>query len=265
MKKDKTIVKVSLEQTLVSRSRVIFRLILEAISLITTILIWEAVYRANQSIASYSLKELITYSFLSFLLQRISSSVHWRISYDISTGEINNYLLLPFHYLRFRFLKFLGSRLLADTFLSLPVFFGLLWIYKRYILAPQNLQNILLIIFLILPLTIILNLLYTAAIGLTGFWTTEITGLFYLIGGISRFLGGALFPISAFPQSWQMILKALPFRYFYAFPLDFYLGKISNQQIIVGIAVQLLWLISFYSILKVIWHFGIRRYEAFGG
>ncbi len=265
MKKEKAIIKTAIEQTLISRSKVIFRLALSAISLVTTILIWQAVYNANQQISTYSLQEMVTYSFLSFLLNRISLSIHWNISYDIGTGEINNYLLLPFRYLHFRFLKSFGSRLIADTILSLPVFLGLAWIYKKYLLAPSSLQHITLIFLLVLPLTLFLNLFYTAIIGLTGFWTIEVTGLFYLIGSISKFLGGAMFPISAFPNSWQNVLKALPFRYLFAFPIDIYLGKIHPRQIGIGLIVQALWVLSFYIILKIIWHFGIRRHEAYGG
>ncbi|MEA2020174.1 MAG: ABC-2 family transporter protein [Patescibacteria group bacterium] len=264
MKKEKAIIKTAIEQTLISRSKVIFRLTLSAISLVTTILIWQAVYNANQQISNYTLQEMVTYSFLSFLLNRTSLSIHWRISHDIGTGEINNYLLLPFHYLHFRFLKAFGSRLIADTILSLPVFIGLAWIYKNYLLPPNSLQHLALIFLLVLPLTLFLNLFYTSIIGLSGFWTTEISGLFYLIGSISKFVGGALLPLSAFPTSWQKVLNALPFRYLYAFPIDVYLGKLTMLEIGVGLFVQALWVLSFYIILKIIWHFGIRRHEAYG-
>jgi len=265
MKKDKAIIKTAIEQNLIERSQVIYWLILSSISLITTIVIWKAVYGSGQQIGNYNLNEMVTYSFISFILRRIRIHTHWGVTYAISTGQINNYLLLPYNYLRLRFLKSFGKRIVANQIISLPVFLGLAIIYKSNLLLPGNKTNLLILLFAVIPMTIFLNYLYTTCIGLVSFWTTEITGLFYLIGSISSFLGGALFPISAFPKTWQLVLKALPFRYLFAFPIDIYLGKLNQQQIYLGLIVQVLWVISFYIILRIIWHFGLRRHEAYGG
>ncbi len=264
MKKELAIIKTAIEQNIISRSKLLFRLFLSLISLITTIIIWQSIYKTGQQISTYNLYEIVTYSFLSFLLDRISVSTHWRVAHDIGEGTINNYLLLPFHYLKYRITKSWGERVFADFILSLPVFLLLIVIYRNLLIGPASTHHLLLLL-LIIPLTLFLNCFYTTIIGLSGFWTTEISGLFYLIGSISKFVGGALLPLSAFPESWQKILNALPFRYLYAFPIDVYLGKLNLFQIGVGLIVQALWVISFYVILKIIWHFGIRRHEAFGG
>ena len=258
------ILKISIKDRIIERSQVIFWLLLSITPLLVNLLIWKSIYSSGESIAGYSLDELTTYTFCSSILSWIRIQVHWRTSRDIASGKLNGHLLRPFRYVSYRFLRTVADRS-VDILISIPAFLVLAIFLKPLILLPKTPVQILTLIALTIPLTITLEFFYTLCLGQISFWTLEAGGIFYLAHSLTSFTGGSFLPIPAFPKPWRTILTALPFQYFFSFPLNIYLGKIPPNEIFFGVLAQIFWVIALAALAKILWEHGLRKYGAYGG
>ena len=258
------IFKISTKDRIIERSQVIFWLFLSITPLLVSLFIWKSVYSSGENVAGYSLAELTTYTFCSSILSWIKIQVHWRTSRDIASGKLSGHLLRPFHYISYRFFRTIADRS-VDILISIPAFFALAIFLKPLILLPKNPVQVLTTIAFVIPLTVLLGFFYTLCLGQISFWTLEAGGIFYLANSLAQFAGGGFLPIPAFPEPWRTILTALPFRYFFSFPINVYLGKIPPNEVLFGILAQIFWVIALGAFASTLWKRGLQKYGAYGG
>jgi ABC-2 type transport system permease protein len=60
------------------------------------------------------------------------------------------------------------------------------------------------------------------------------------------------------------ILWFLPFRYTMSFPVELLMGRLRLREILLGIAIQWIWVTALYALNRWVWHRGLRRYSAVG-
>jgi ABC-2 type transport system permease protein len=63
----------------------------------------------------------------------------------------------------------------------------------------------------------------------------------------------------------QDIARFLPFQWAFFFPIESLVGDLSNEELVRGLFVQLLWILIGLAIFRIAWRFAIRRYSAVGG
>ena len=56
----------------------------------------------------------------------------------------------------------------------------------------------------------------------------------------------------------------LPFQWSFYFPIQTLVGDLSNQELLEGLGMQLLWIVVLTALFLVVWRFAIRRYSAVG-
>lgn len=264
MSKTAEIIKTAVKENIVDRSQVFFWLGLSFLGLLIKLLVWDHIYSSGYSIGTYTFKAMFTYSVGTFFLNRIQMSVHWRVGNHIRSGKLNTHLLKPLDYTLYIFFRSFGTKIFANTLISLPAYIALIFVFRSSLLPPAGIISIATLL-LILPLVIILGFLIKYILGLVGFWTTEIGGFYFLIYTLTNFAGGSFVPINAFPKFWSSALNNLPFQYLFDFPINVYLGKLSVQQILQGTMFLCGWIALFSLAALVLWKKGLRRYEAYGG
>ena len=89
-----------------------------------------------------------------------------------------------------------------------------------------------------------------------------VMSLFMVIGDL---LSGLIIPIPFFPKYMQNISNLLPFRYVGDFPFRLYVGNISNTEGIIGIFIQIFWIIILIIIGKLITKKALNRAVIQGG
>ena len=77
-------------------------------------------------------------------------------------------------------------------------------------------------------------------------------------------LGGEGIPVALFPVGLLSIIKILPFRYMYSFPLELALGKLSTSEVIFGFVAGLTWIFILTVIYKIMWEKGTKTYTSAG-
>ena len=71
-------------------------------------------------------------------------------------------------------------------------------------------------------------------------------------------------PISFLPTTLLAIVKILPFRYMFSFPLEIYFNKLAPSDLLWGFAMQGLWVVILTALYQVLWTKGRRAYASFG-
>jgi ABC-2 type transport system permease protein len=77
-------------------------------------------------------------------------------------------------------------------------------------------------------------------------------------------VGGAIIPLSFFPQILQKIFMLLPFPFLIYLPMRIYLGKIPVSQVHPELLKEGGWILGFALLNVLIWRKGIRQYVAMG-
>ncbi|MED4012956.1 ABC-2 family transporter protein, partial [Priestia aryabhattai] len=133
---------------------------------------------------------------------------------------------------------------------------------KAYIIPPK-VENLLIFILSIIGSLLLYFLIYYL-IALVSFWLIDISAFFFTANIVLELLSGTLIPLNFLPEYLQKTLEFLPFSYLIYFPLNIYLGRISNNDVYMGLATQIIWIVFFGIIARLTWKKGLRKYEAIG-
>ena len=90
-------------------------------------------------------------------------------------------------------------------------------------------------------------------------------GIVGIIIAFAEILSGIVVPIPFFPKFLQVISNYLPFRYVSDFPFRLYIGNISINEGIIGIIVQLVWIIILVSIGYLLMKKALKKAVIQGG
>ena len=104
-----------------------------------------------------------------------------------------------------------------------------------------------------------------SSLGLITFWTTRVGPIFELYVAVELLLSGRLVPLSLMPDWVQRLADVLPFRWTFGFPIEALVGNLSTGQLLGGLVMQLFWIAFGAVLVRVVWHFAIRRYSAVSG
>jgi ABC-2 type transport system permease protein len=104
-----------------------------------------------------------------------------------------------------------------------------------------------------------------SSLGLITFWTTRVGPIFQLYIAAELLLSGRLVPMTLMPAWVQSLASFLPFQWTFGFPIEALVGHLSNEQLFGGLLTQLFWIIVGAILVRVVWHFAIRRYSAVSG
>ena len=97
------------------------------------------------------------------------------------------------------------------------------------------------------------------------FWTTRGAAIFDLWMTLELLLSGRLVPMPLMPDWVQEIARFLPFQWAFYFPIQTLVGDYSGQELVRGLAAQLLWILIGLAIFRIAWRFAVRHYSAVGG
>jgi viologen exporter family transport system permease protein len=104
-----------------------------------------------------------------------------------------------------------------------------------------------------------------SSLGLITFWTTRVGPIFQLYIAAELLLSGRLVPMALMPEWVQTLANFLPFRWTFGFPIEALVGNLTTEQLLGGLGAQLFWIVVGSVLVRVVWHFAIRRYSAVSG
>lgn len=263
-------VKIAFRSRLAYRSEVGVLFVGRILALFVQVAIWKALLgvegRAESSIGSITLREMVTYVIISrtiavFVSLFAGYSPLWRIGEKIQNGEIAMDLTRPVGLRENLFFETLGNNLFEIIFGALPMllagalFFGLDVPPPAYLLLfAAAAVNGLLIYFM---------LSYMA--GLIAFWYLTVWHLERFLNDLILVFSGALIPLWFFPPFLVTVSEWLPFRLIFYTPISIYLEKHSMPEVGSLILQQFAWLGVLLLVERVMWKRGVRKLVIQGG
>ena len=181
--------------------------------------------------------------------------------YRIREGELNRDLLRPMLPLHWDIAWFAGWKVVMIV-LWLPIAFGLSLVFDPT-LSPRPAEIVTFAI--AIWGAYLIRTMLQESLGMLCFWTTRGAAIFDLYMTVELLLSGRLVPLPLMPDWVQEISRYLPFQWAFYFPIESLVGDLSNQELVQGLLVQLLWILIGLAIFKVAWRSAIKRYSAVGG
>jgi ABC-2 type transport system permease protein len=196
----------------------------------------------------------------------ISSLIHSNIgevlSEKINDGSIAIDFIRPLKLKYYLIADNLGRNLYDLIFGCLP-----LCIFSAIILKfklPLSFVNFIIFIITVLNGLILMSLI-NYILGLLGFWLHATWYVSWYLSALFRLFGGAIVPLWFYPKVLLDITKYLPFRFVTFEPIQIYLGKLSVNTSLEVILMQVIWIIIFVIIEKLMWYPAKNKVVIHGG
>ncbi len=214
------------------------------------------------NISSFDRKDFISYYVCLIVINQLTyPTSHWTVGDNIYSGRFSFWLLRPINPIFEAISTDLAVKVVGIPFVAL---FSILTMIIFDINLLHQARNInLFIITLLLAQILRFIMAYTIAIG--ALITTRINSLLSINDTFIFLLAGQAIPTVLLPTTMQKISNFLPYRYMLGFPIEVLLGKLTFDEIIWGLSIQVFYIIVVFIIMEVVWKIGLKRYTAHGG
>jgi ABC-2 type transport system permease protein len=178
----------------------------------------------------------------------------------IREGELSGQLLRPLHPIHYDLAWFAGGKIPWVLF-YLPIAVVLTLVFNpTFDVRPLEIAVFLVAIWG----AYLIRSFNQSALGMITFWTTRVGALFQLYITLELLLSGRLVPLTLMPDWVQTLAWFLPFQWTFYFPIQTLAGEYSDQELLGGLAMQVLWTAVGIGIFSLAWRYAIRRYSAVG-
>ncbi len=233
------------------------------ISLVTVVALWLSV-SSGPLLAGYTKDQLITYAIVGVIASAIINFNPFPgAKRQIKDGSFaTSVMLKPLSFYKERFVWESTWRIYFTAF-NLITFIAACIVFAQFLSFSMEILNL---PFLLVTVggAIVLQFTLSMCLALLAFWFTEVDSLNSLKWIALAILGGTALPISFIPGLFQVLVRLLPFRYMYSLPMEIFFNKLSTQEIIFGIFIQVIWLGIFLLIYKNLYNNGIKKYVSVG-
>jgi ABC-2 type transport system permease protein len=267
------IFRVSLIERMAYRGDFLLGSVLRFFPMITTILLWQAVYAGapsggedgEKSISGFTARQMIAYLLLVHISRMFSSmpGLSSVISQSIRDGSLKKYLLQPLDMIGY-LVSYRAAHKVAYICTSALPYAGLFIACAGFFDGFPGPET-LLPYALSLVLAFVVGFFFECSMGMVGFWFLEVTSLLWVVNTLNYFVSGQMFPLDLLPPVWVTVLKALPFQYLAYFPAAIFLGKIQGAALWRGLLAQAAWALALIVLARWLYARGLRRYGAYGG
>ena len=178
---------------------------------------------------------------------------------DVSNGKITTYMLYPTKTISFYLVRDLGW----NSFIQIVNIFltvGVLVLLNNLVIF-SSLTNFGIFI-LFLPITYLLQLFTEILFGSIAFYLPWGWGILSLSSDISNILSGSRFPLSLFNFTIPLLVLFPAFSYHH--PMQIYLGKYSQAEILQTFIGGIIWCLVLFILARIVFKIGLKRNEAVG-
>ncbi|MBQ3073838.1 MAG: ABC-2 family transporter protein [Ruminococcus sp.] len=256
-----------LQEMVVYRVNFLFFLLGEIMKCFVMFFVWKAVFDSSDgtTIYGFTYENMVVYLFISFLSGYLTySDGSYVIGKEILDGSIAMRMIKPVDFDMCFLFQELGGKILQVLILFVPITAGV-EIY-RFIITGEILFNIPLFLLFVLSMVLayLINFFFNLSYGFLAFYLKNLWGTDIIKGVIIDFLSGATIPL-AFMGGFGKVLGYLPFASLSYTPVMIYMGMYSAGEIAFYLSLQVLWLVVFIAVSKLILHLAMKRLVVHGG
>ena len=277
-----TFFRVSVNERLVYRGDFMLGTLMRFLPMLTQIFLWWAIFESigeeqEGKIASYSYHDMIAYYLMVNISRAFSSmpGLTSGIANQVRNGEVKKFLIQPVDMVGCLLIQRVAHKLVYYLIAALPFAF-VFWLCGDFFVNGWPSADVLIVFFASLVLAFLLGFFLEACIGLVAFWFLEVTSLTFIYMLFNFLLSGHMFPLELLPDSLALwsdgpalnvrgLVDLMPLKYLAYFPAAVFLGKVEGAEMYQGLGIQVLWVLFFIVLSRVLWWRGIKRYSGFGG
>jgi ABC-2 type transport system permease protein len=224
--------------------------------------LWTSV-ASDGPVGRYGRPQFVAYFLSTFVVRQLTGCwVFWEMAFDIRNGTLAMRLLRPVHPLAayaFESIAAIPMRIV----ISVPAA-----IIALAIAGPDSVthQPVLWAAWLAsVAGSWTLTLFVNFVVGCASFFIESSLKLmdawlvFYFV------LSGYLVPVDLFPTAVRHLIDWLPFRYQIGLPVEIMIGNHDPRECLSLLAAQWSWVAAGLGATVLMWRFGLKRFEAYGG
>jgi viologen exporter family transport system permease protein len=225
--------------------------------------IWSAVYRSGQSIAGYSMAQMITYVSVGWIIRSFYwNTIDQEMAYEVIEGKIAMDLIKPVSVQWMWISRAMGESAFRLGLLTLPVAVVVAFVFP--VQAPASRENFALFVASVLGSFFLMGAI-NFMIGTCAIPLKSILALIRAKYWLIELLSGLLIPMAFFPDRLQKVLAWLPFEHIAYTPLQIYLGKLDRAAAFRALATQWLWVVVLLVLAHLWWNRSLRNITIHGG
>jgi ABC-2 type transport system permease protein len=260
------ILKTAMEERLVYRGDFAFATLVRFLPIVTQIFLWNAIFADDTDLVlnGYSYANMVAYYLLVMIARAFSSmpGLANGIALSVRDGSVRKYLIQPVDMLDYLFWHRIAHKLVYYA-VAIGPFCLVFWLCQDYLPGwPEPKVTIACICSLFMAFLI--GFLIESLIGLISFWFLEVSSLIFVYMMMNYFLSGHMIPLEWISE-WIPWVNYLPFKYLAYFPAAILLGRIPPDTLVVELTIQASWIVVLLAANRMAFHYGVRRYGAFGG
>lgn len=225
--------------------------------------IWTAVFHSAQSIAGYSLPQMITYVSVGWIIRSFYwNTIDQEMAYEVIEGKIAMDLIKPVSVQWMWIWRAMGESAFRLGLLTLPTAIVVALVFP--VQLPASRED-----FLLFTLGVLGSFFLMGAINfMIGTCAIPLKSILALIRAkywLIELLSGLLIPMAFFPEKIQKVLAWLPFEHIAYTPLQIYLGKLDRVHALRALATQWLWVTALLVLAHLWWERASRKITIHGG
>lgn len=245
------------------RSALLMSMLNSSVEVIASLFLWRSLFAEQSMISGYSWNDMIVYVLIAFVMNAtLGYSTESSISEQVLDGSISMDLIKPINFQSRCLFQTMGAAVVEGIIVLLGASIAamLLCNISGYLIP---LRCMLLLLSLIMAFFIKFGVSYI--VGLCCFYTSNGFGILYLRQVITDVFSGTLLPISFYPAWFQKIAGVLPFQSIVYTPTQLFLGRMTSQETIKVLLLQLFWIIILWVFGHFFFRFAIRKITIQGG
>lgn len=233
------------------------------VMLLITVFVWKVVFGGRMEVKGYGFADIVAYYLLIRLVSLVVnqagavSSQTWQ---DINSGNLGGLLARPLDYQLYSLGRTAGPMSFylvvgMGSYAAMALVFGLpLPSVPRLLFALISVADGFLIWFLT-----------QFILGILAFWIGRTDTLRDLTFELYALFSGIIIPNDFLPAMLRRLATALPFQQLFYIPVSGLLGRLAPEAMAQALMTQVLWITGLFTLSRLVWTSGVRRFEAQGG
>ncbi len=247
---------------LVYRTSLLLWRLRQVISTLMALTIWTTAYTSATPQLSYNQSQMITYIFLTGILQSIVLATALQgLTTFIYSGQLSFLLTKPINIYSYLATQDLADKLKNVLFIVLESIL-LYLIFRPSVIWPD--LSGLMIFGLVVMAGVVMNFFISLIFGAFGFWSPESWGPRFLFYTLIMFTSGTLFPLDILPQTIQTIMYLTPLPYLSFVQTQIFLGRVDGSELTPILLGLVFWILVLGLGAVYLWRKGLRNYSAMG-
>lgn len=224
--------------------------------------VWVRVAEAQGgTLGTYGAADFAAYYLVGMYVNHLTFTwIMWEYDWIIRNGDMSRLLLRPIHPIHGDIADNIVYKAFGLVFL-MPAGVLLAWTYPpRFELAAWHVIAAV----MALGLAFVLRFLLGWSLAMVAFFTDRNAAANSMYFVAQLFFAGNLVPLELLPGPLLTVANLLPFRWYYAFVVELFLGRVPVGEAWLGMVAQLGWIAAAFLLMRTLWRAGVRRYGAYG-